>query len=212
MKLYSFFRSSAAYRVRIALNLKDLAYETASTHLVKDGGHNRRPEYRAVNPQMRVPALVVADGQVLIQSLAIIEYLDETHPEPPLLPGDPLARAKARALAQIIACDIHPLNNIGPLRYLKNEMHQEQTAIDAWYHHWVIAGFEAYEALIEDGGPYSCGSALTIADVLLVPQVYNARRLKVPLDQFPKIVAIDAICQKLPAFERARPENQPDAE
>ncbi len=211
MKLYSFFRSSAAYRVRIALNLKGIAYETASVHLVKDGGHNKRPEFRAVNPQMRVPALVTATGDVLIQSLAIIDYLDETHPTPPLLPKEPIARAQARALAQIVACDIHPLNNVGPLRYLKNQMHQEQSAIDAWYHHWVIAGFEAYEALVLPG-PYSCGGEVTLSDLCLVPQVYNARRLKVPLDQFPKIVGIDAACLKLPAFDRARPENQPDAE
>ncbi len=211
MKLYSYFRSSAAYRVRIALNLKGIAYETAPIHLVKDGGHNRRPEFRAVNPQMRVPALVVPSGEVLIQSLAIIEYLDETHPNPPLLPKDPIARAQARALAEIVACDIHPLNNISALRYLKREMHQEQPAIDAWYHYWVTEGFEALEALVGPG-PYCCGSVATIADICLVPQVYNARRLKVPLDRFPKIVAIDAACLALPAFDRARPENQPDAE
>jgi len=149
MKLYSFFRSSAAYRVRIALNLKHLAYETISVHLVKDGGHNKRPEFRAVNPQMRIPTFVAPTGEVLIQSLAIIEYLDETHPDPPLLPKEPIARAQVRALADVIACDIHPLNNVGPLRYLKNEMHQEQSAIDEWYHHWVRTGFEALEALIE---------------------------------------------------------------
>jgi maleylacetoacetate isomerase len=211
VKLYSFFRSSAAYRVRIALNLKGLAYDTVPVHLVKDGGHNRRPEFRAVNPQMRVPALVTPTGDVLIQSLAIIEYLDETHPEPPLLPKDSIARAQARALAEIVACDIHPLNNIGPLRYLKRELHQEQAAIDAWYHHWVLAGFEALEALVRSG-PYACGGAVTVADLCLVPQVYNARRLNVPLDKFPKIVAIDAACLALPAFDRARPENQPDAE
>jgi maleylacetoacetate isomerase len=211
MKLYSYFRSSAAYRVRIALNLKGIAYETVSVHLVKDGGHNRRPEYRAVNPQMRVPALVIGSGEVLIQSPAIIEYLDETHPDPPFLPKDPVARAKARALADIVACDIHPLNNTSPLRYLKRAMHQEQSAIDAWYHHWVTEGFEALEALLEPS-PYCCGSAVTIADIFLVPQVNNARRLKVPLDKFPKIVAIEAACLALPAFDRARPENQPDAE
>lgn len=211
MKLYSYFRSSAAYRVRIALNLKSLAYETAPIHLIKDGGHNKRPEFRAVNPQMRVPALVTPGGDILIQSLAIIEYLDETHPEPPLLPKDPVARAKVRALADLIACDIHPLNNTSPLRYLKHTMHQEQSAIDAWYHHWVITGFEALEALIEPA-PYACGSAVTLADICLVPQVSNARRLKVPLDNFPKIVGVDAACQALPAFDRARPENQPDAE
>jgi maleylacetoacetate isomerase len=211
VKLYSYFRSSAAFRVRIALNFKGLDYETVSVHLVKDGGHNRRPEYRAVNPQMRIPSLVAPTGEVLIQSLAIIEYLDETHPDPPLLPKDPIARAQVRALTGIVACDIHPLNNIGPLRYLKREMHLEQTAIDAWYHHWVIDGFEALETLVRPG-PFAFGSAVTLADVCLVPQVYNARRLKVPLDKFPNIVAIDAACQKLAAFERARPENQPDAE
>jgi maleylpyruvate isomerase len=211
VKLYSYFRSSAAYRVRIALNLKGLAYDTVPVHLVKDGGHNRRPKFRAVNPQMRVPALVTPTGDVLIQSLAIIEYLDETHPEPPLLPKDPIARAQARALADIVACDIHPLNNIGSLRYLKRELHQEQAAIDAWYHHWVLAGFEAIEALVRPG-PYACGGTVTVADLCLVPQVNNARRLNVPLDKFPKIVAIDAACLGLPAFDRARPENQPDAE
>ncbi|HYA06608.1 MAG TPA: maleylacetoacetate isomerase [Xanthobacteraceae bacterium] len=211
MKLYSFFRSSAAYRVRIALNVKGIAYETVSVHLVKDGGHNKRPEFRAVNPQMRVPVLVTADGNVLIQSLAIIEYLEETQPEPPLLPHSPLARAKVRALAELIACDIHPLNNTSPLRYLKREMSQEQSAIDAWYHHWVIEGFEALEALIEPG-PYACGSQVTLADVCVVPQVANARRLKVPLDRFPKIVGVEQACLALAAFDRARPENQPDAE
>jgi maleylpyruvate isomerase len=211
VKLYSYFRSSAAFRVRIALNLKGVDYETVPVHLIQDGGHNRRPEYRAINPQMRIPALIAPGGEVLIQSLAIIEYLEETHPDPPLLPKDPLARARARALADIVACDIHPLNNVGPLRYLKRELHQEQSAIDAWYHHWVIEGFEAYEALLQ-GGTYSCGHQVTMADLCLIPQIYNARRLKVPLDKFSKIVAIDAACMKLPAFDRARPENQPDTE
>ncbi|MBV8778939.1 MAG: maleylacetoacetate isomerase [Alphaproteobacteria bacterium] len=211
MKLYSYFRSSAAYRVRIALNFKGLAYETLPVHLIKDGGHNKRPEFRAVNPQMRVPVLVTDNGETLIQSLAIIEYLDETHLDPPLLPRDPIARARVRALAQLIASDIHPLNNTSPLRYLKHQLRQEQSVIDAWYHHWVIAGFEALEALVEPG-PYACGAALTLADVCLVPQVANARRLNVPLDAFPKIVAIDKACNALPAFTRARPENQPDAE
>jgi maleylacetoacetate isomerase len=211
VKLYSYYRSSAAYRVRIALNLKNVAYEIVPVHLIKDGGHHRRPEFRAVNPQMRVPALVVPTGSILIQSLAIIEYLDETHPDPPLLPKDPVARAQARALAEIVACDIHPLNNTGPLRYLKREMSQEQSAIDAWYHHWVIEGFEAFETLTRPG-PYACGSEVTVADICLVPQVANARRLKVPLDKFPKIAAIDEACLKLAAFDRARPESQPDAE
>jgi maleylacetoacetate isomerase len=211
VKLYSYYRSSAAYRVRIALNLKGLAYETAAVHLVKDGGHNRRPEFRAINPQMRVPVLITDAGDTLIQSLAIMEYLEETHPEPPLLPKEPIARAKVRALAELVACDIHPLNNIGPLRYLKNDMGKDQAAIDTWYHHWILSGFEALEALIEPG-PFACGRQATIADICLVPQVYNARRLKVPLDKFPKIVGVDAACMMLPAFDRARPENQPDAE
>jgi len=211
VKLYSYFRSSAAFRVRIALNLKGVAYDTISIHLIKDGGLNRRPEFRAVNPQMRVPVLVTDKGDTLIQSLAIIEYLDETYPQPPLLPKDPIARAKVRGLAELIACDIHPLNNTSPLRYLKRELHQEQSTIDAWYHHWVLEGFEALEAMIGDG-PYLFGEEVTIADVCLVPQVANARRLKVPLDKFPKIVAVDAACLKLPAFDGARPENQPDAE
>lgn len=211
MKLYSYFRSSAAYRVRIALNLKGIAYETTSIHLIKEGGLNRRPEFRAINPQMRVPVLVTDAGQVLIQSMAIIEYLEEIQPEPALLPKDALARAHSRALADLIACDIHPLNNTSALRYLKRELHQEQSTIDAWYHHWVIEGFEALETLMTPG-PYACGDKVTVADVCLVPQVANARRLKLPLDRFPKIVAIDAACATLPAFEQARPENQADAE
>ena len=211
MKLYSYFRSSAAYRVRIALNLKGIAYDTIPIHLIKDGGHNKRPEFRAINPQMRVPVLVTPAGDTLTQSLAIIEYLDETHPQPPLLPKDPIARAKVRALAELIACDIHPLNNTSPLRYLKRDMGQDQSAIDTWYHHWVLSGFEALEAMIGEG-PYLCGKELTLADTCLVPQVANARRLKVPLDKFPKIVAADVACLKLAAFDKARPENQPDAE
>jgi maleylacetoacetate isomerase len=211
VKLYSYFRSSAAYRVRIAFNLKGLSCDMVSIHLQKEGGLNKKPDFRAINPQMRVPALQLDSGEVLIQSLAIIEYIDETHPQPPLLPRDALERAKVRAIAQIIACDIHPLNNVGPLRYLKNQMGQDQAKIDAWYHHWVLDGFDAIEAMLRPG-PYAFGSEISLADVCLVPQIYNARRLKVPLDRFPKIVAVDAACGKLAAFEQARPENQPDAE
>jgi maleylpyruvate isomerase len=211
VKVYTYFRSSAAYRLRIALNLKGLSGDMVSIHLQKEGGQNRKPEYRAINPQMRVPALKLDSGEVLTQSLAIIEYLDEVDPQPPLLPRDPVARAKVRALALAIACDIHPLNNTSPLRYLKNVLGQEQSKIDAWYHHWVLEGFEALETMVRLG-PYAFGGEVTLADVCLVPQIYNARRLKVPLDRFPKLVAIDAACAKLPAFEQARPENQPDAE
>jgi len=209
--LYTYFRSSAAYRVRIALNLKGLTPDMVSIHLQKQGGLNRKPEFRAINPQMRIPALKLDSGDVLIQSLAIIEYLDEVHPQPPLLPRDGLERAKVRALAQVIACDIHPLNNTSPLRYLKNELGQPQERIDAWYRHWVVEGFEAVEALI-GLGRYAFGNEVTLADVCLVPQVYNARRFNVSLEPFPRIVAVDAACRELPAFEQARPENQADAE
>lgn len=211
MKLYSYFRSSAAYRVRIAFNLKGLSYETVPIHLQKEGGQQLKPDYRAINPQMRVPTLKLDSGELLTQSLAIIEYLDEVHPQPALLPRDPVDRAKVRALAQLIACDIHPINNLAPLRYLKNELGQDQAKIDAWYHHWVLAGFDALEAMVQPG-PYAFGVDVTLADICLVPQVANARRLKVPLERFPKLVAIDAACAALPAFQKARPENQPDAE
>ena len=211
MKLYTYFRSSAAYRVRIALNLKGLPYEMVSVHLTKDGGQQHKPDFHAINPQERVPALVLSSGEVLTQSLAIIAYLDEVEPEPPFLPADALDRAKVRAVAQVVACDIHPLNNLIALQYLKRTLKHEQADIDAWYHHWVIEGFKAIEAMIKPA-PYACGAHVTLADICLVPQVYNARRLKVPLDKFPKIVAVDAACLKLAAFDKARPENQPDAE
>jgi maleylacetoacetate isomerase len=211
VKLYSFFRSSAAYRARIALNLKGLSYETVSVHLTKDGGHQFRPEFKAVNPQMRVPALELDSGEVLTQSLAIIDYLDELQPQPPFLPADSLERARVRSVAQTIACDIHPLNNTGPLKYIKSTLGKDQPVIDAWYHHWILLGFDAVEAALRPG-PYAFGPQVTLADICLVPQVANARRFKVPLDRFPKIVAVDAACLKLAAFDQARPENQPDAE
>ena len=147
MKLYSYFRSSAAYRARIALNLKGLPHEMESIHLTKGGGRQHTPEYHAINPQERVPALALDDGDVLIQSLAMIEYLDEIHPEPPLLPKDPVARAHVRAAAQVIACDIHPLNNTSPLFYLKNTLKHDQETINAWYAHWVTLGFAAFEEI-----------------------------------------------------------------
>ena len=211
MKLYTYFRSSAAYRVRIALNLKGLPYEMVSVHLTKDGGQQHKPDFHAINPQERVPALVLSSGEVLTQSLAIIAYLDEVEPEPPFLPADALDRAKVRAVAQVVACDIHPLNNLIALQYLKRTLKHEQADIDAWYHHWVIEGFKAIEAMIKPA-PYACGAHVTLADICLIPQVFNARRLKVPLDTFPKIVAVEQACLKLPAFDKARPESQPDAE
>jgi maleylacetoacetate isomerase len=211
VQLYSYFRSSAAYRARIALNLKGLSYDTIAIHLTRDGGQQSSPAFRAVNPQMRVPAMALANGEVLLQSLAIIEYLDEVQPEPRLVPADPFERAHVRAVAQIIACDIHPLNNTGPLNYLRRQLKADEAAINAWYAHWVVAGFDAIEALIRPG-PFAFGASAGLADICLVPQVSNARRFKVPLERYPKIVAVDAACAKLPAFERARPDNQPDAE
>jgi maleylpyruvate isomerase len=210
VKLYTFFRSSAAYRTRIALALKDVPYEQVFVHLSKDGGHHKKPEYRAVNPQMRVPALVLSSGETLIQSLAIIEYLDDVFPDPPLLPADAELRAHVRAAAQIVACDIHPVNNSGTLAYLRKTGFDDET-VNQWYAFWVTSGFEAIEAIIRPG-PYAFGSRVTLADICLIPQVYNARRFKVPLDRFPKILGVEAACNKLPAFEKALPENQPDAE
>ncbi len=211
LKLYSYFRSSAAYRTRIALNLKGIAFETVPVHLTRGGGQQHTPEFQAVNPQKRVPALALDSGEVLLQSLAIIDYLDEVYPDPPLLPKDPIERAHVRAVAQIIACDIHPLNNVSPLGYLRHVLKADQSAIQEWYRHWIVAGFEAIEALIKPG-PHAFGRDVTIADICIVPQVANARRFDVPLDRFPGIVAIDAAAAKLSAFAAARPDLQPDAE
>jgi maleylacetoacetate isomerase len=211
MKLYSYFRSSAAYRARIALNLKGLHYEIVPIHLVKDGGQHKRADYRAINPQMRVPALRLPNGDVLIQSLAIIEYLEETTPNPPLLPVDPVARAHARAIALIVACDIHPLNNSGTLAYVRGPLQQQDHAVNAWYAHWILTGLEAIEAMIAPG-PYAFGGQVTVADLCIVPQLANARRFNVPIQQFPRLLGVEAACQQLEAFDRARPERQPDAE
>lgn len=207
MKLYTYFRSSAAYRVRIALNLKGVSYESVPVNLLK--GEQLEEAYGSVNPQKRLPALDIGDA-VLTQSPAILEYLDEVYPEPPLLPVGAVNRAKVRAVASIVGCDIHPLNNLGPLNYLKKKLGHEQAIADAWYAHWVRDGFDATEAMIEPG-PYSFGPRVTLADLYLVPQVFNARRFNIPLDAYPKIVAVDAACAELPAFQDAAPERQPDA-
>ncbi len=211
MLLYNYFRSSAAYRTRIALNLKGIAYDREGVHLTRDGGVQFSPAFRSINPQARVPALKLDDGDILIQSLAIMDYLEETHPQPPLLPKDPATRAHVRAVAQIICCDIHPLNNTSVLSYLRRELKLHETGVNAWYHHWVIAGFDAIEKLIKPG-KHAFGDRVTLADVCLVPQVFNAQRFKVPLDKYPKILAAFAACDSLLAFEKAKPENQPDAE
>jgi len=211
MKLYSYFRSSAAYRTRIALNLKGVEFETVSIHLTRNGGQQHAPEFQAVNPQKRVPALALDDGEVLLQSLAIVEYLEEVYPDPALLPKDPIERAHVRAVAQIIACDIHPLNNLGPLSHLRHSIKADQSAVQEWYQHWIITGFEAVEELIRPA-PYAFGRHVTVADICIVPQVANARRFNVPLDRFPGIIAVDAAATKLSAFAAARPDLQPDAE
>jgi maleylacetoacetate isomerase len=208
MKLYSFFRSSASYRVRIALALKGMEYETASIKFSENA--HRTDAFRKINPQQRVPALDLGDGNLLIQSLAIIEYLDEIQPEPPLLPKDPLERARVRAVAQIISCDIHPLNNTGVRQFLSGKFNADEKALQAWTAHWINEGFAAVERLLAPG-PYAFGETVTLADLCIVPQVYNARRYQVPLEAFPKVVAVEAAARELPAFLVAAPEAQPDA-
>lgn len=214
MQLYSYFRSSAAYRVRIALNLKNIDCEIVPVHLLKDGGQQLAQPYLDINPAALVPTLV--DGGLRIaQSLAIVEYLEETHPEPALLPADPAGRARVRAIAQAIACDIHPLNNLRVLKYLKRELKVEDAAKDAWYRHWVETGLAALEKTLAASpltGTYCHGETPTIADICLVPQVANATRFGCDLGGMPTILRIDAACRALPAFERAAPANQPDAE
>ena len=211
LKLYSYFRSSAAYRCRIALNLKQLGHETAYVHLLTDKGQHNTPAYRSVNPQGLVPTLE-HDGQVITQSLAIIEYLDESHPEPPLLPRDPLLRARVRAFALAIACDIHPIANLRVLNYLKGPLQQHQAAVDTWYRHWVGIGLAGCEALLPAGASRFCfGDRPSLADVCLIPQMYNARRFDCDLSAMPRLIAIDAAARVLPAFAGAAPEAQPDA-
>ncbi len=211
MKLYTYFRSSAAYRVRIALNLKGLAADQVPVHLLKDGGQQTGPAYRDRNPQGLVPALELDDGTVLTQSLAIIEYLDAVKPEPRLVPADPVLAARVRAVALAVACEIHPLNNLRVLNYLKGPLGRSQAEVDAWYRHWVGEGLAAVERLIP-GGPFCFGAAPTLADVTLVPQVLNARRFAVPLDRLPRVLAAETACLALDAFVRAHPAHQPDAE
>lgn len=207
MILYSYWRSSAAYRVRIALALKGIDYEVRTVDL-RVGAH-RDPVYLGVNPQGLVPCLIDGDA-AFSQSIAIMEYLEERFPEPALLPKDPAGRAKVRAAAQVIASDIHPINNLRVLNYLKAELGQEQPALDRWMARWIGAGFGVLEA--NAGAPYLFGDAVTMADLCLVPQFYNARRFGVDLSMFPKLTAVERNLLALPAFEAARPENQPDAD
>src|ERR1700677_4139104 len=214
MKLYSYFRSSAAYRVRIALNLKNLPYDYAPIHLLRDGGEQLKPAYRSLNPDAILPTLVDGDN-VLQQSLAIIEYLEETHPEPPLLPKSPTDRAYVRSVALQVACEIHPLNNLRVLKYLKHTVGADDATRDEWYRHWVESGFATLEQhLAGDSrtGAFCFGDTPTLADACLVPQVFNAQRFKIDVTQFPTILRIHDHASQLDAFVRAAPGVQPDAE
>ena len=216
LTLYGYWRSSAAYRVRIALGLKGLAYRQESVHLVKDGGQQHAAEYQALNPQGLVPLLVdEGNGGVRIaQSLAILEYLEETRPQPPLLPVDAAGRARVRALAQLVACDIHPLNNLRVLQFFDRQWNVPQAERDDWVLYWMREGFAAMETMLAaspDTGRYCHGDMPGLADCCLLPQLYNARRFTLDLAPFPTLRRIEAACLQLPAFDAARPENQPDA-
>jgi maleylacetoacetate isomerase/maleylpyruvate isomerase len=213
LALYGYWRSSAVYRVRIALNLKGLAYETRPVHLLRDGGEQRGEAYRALNPQQLIPCL--QDGErVLTQSMAIMEYLEEIQPEPPLLPADARSRARVRALALAVACDIHPLGNLRVLQYLEGTLGADEEARLEWSRHWISAGFDALEAMLAGSaatGRYCHGDMPGMADACLVPQVYNALRWTMPLERWPTIARIHAACNELEAFQKAMPERQPDA-
>jgi maleylacetoacetate isomerase len=209
--LYSYFRSSASWRVRIALAWKGLPAQIVPVHLLRGGGEQHGAAYRAVNPQELVPSLL-DEGRVLTQSVAILEYLEERHPQPPLLPAGAAERARVRALVQAIACDIHPLNNLRVLQYLKHRLGHDQAQVDEWYRHWVALGFAALETQLAPAseGPFCCGAAMSMADVLLVPQVANARRVQLDLAPYPRLCAIEAGLLTLPAFVDSAPARQPD--
>lgn len=214
MKLYTFFRSSASYRVRIALNLKGIPYEQASIHLRRAGGEQLQPAYKALNPQALVPALE-DNGRILTQSLAIIEYLDEKFPNPPLLPKDPADTALVRSMALVIACEVHPIQNLRVLNYVKSAYNQTDEQVNRWSQHWMNLGFTALEQLIiaqPNRGRFCFGDMPTLADICLVPQLGNARRYGCDLSQYPAIQGIEKNCMALPAFSDAAPEKQPDAE
>lgn len=213
LTLYSYWRSSAAYRVRIGLNLKGLPYDIVPVHLVQDGGQQHAPGYRALNPQELVPTLCHGERR-MGQSLAILEYLDEVWPTPALLPAGARERQRVRALAQLVACEVHPLNNLRVLQYFEREWKLPQPAREQWVRHWIEDGFRAAEALLAghpSTGDFCEGDTPGLADCCLVPQVYNARRFNVDLAPYPAIRRIEAACLALPAFDAARPENQPDA-
>jgi maleylacetoacetate isomerase len=211
--LYSYWRSSTAFRARIALNLKGLRYETRAVHLIQNGGEQHNAAYAALNPMKAVPTLLDGD-LVLPQSMAIIQYLDDKYPQPPLLPSDAAGRARVRALSQVVACDIHPIGNLRVLQQLGSQFGADDAQKAEWMRHWIAAGFKALETMLassKDTGHFCHGDTPTMADVCLVPQVYNARRWKVPLGDYPTILRIDAVCDALDAFKDATPERQPDA-
>ena len=212
MIVHGYFRSSAAYRLRIALNLKGLGYELRPVHLRK--GEQKADAYRAVNPQGLVPALETDEGDILTQSLAIVEWLDDIYPEPSFLPRDPAARARARAFALVIACDVHPLQNLRVLRYLKSEYGQEQDGLDAWCRHWIAPGLAACEALVARApeGAFAFGDQPGLAEIVLVPQMFSADRFGLDLAPYPGLRALRDRCEALPAFADAHPSQQPDAE
>ncbi|MGH6872148.1 MAG: maleylacetoacetate isomerase [Rhizomicrobium sp.] len=212
--LYGYFRSSAAFRARIALNLKGIVPVTKHVHLLKDGGQQHGAGYRSVNPQELIPTLV-HDGHTIGQSLAIIEYLDEIHPEPPLLPKDPAGRARVRQLAYAVACDIHPVNNLRVLLHLRDAFGADEPARAQWQRHWIGLGFAALEILLAQSpetGKYCHGDTPTLADICLIPQIANARRVSTDLAPYPTLTRIEAAALAHPAFDAARPEKQPDAE
>ncbi len=213
MRLYDYFRSSASFRVRIGLNLKGIEPDRAPVHLLRDGGEQFGEDFTGLNPQQLVPVLEDGDS-VLIQSMAILEYLDETHPEPPFLPAAPLGRARVRALTQIIACDLHPLNNLRVLKYLKDELGRSEDERNAWYRHWVAKGLGAFESFVAghpDTGRFCHGDTPGLADIALVPQIFNAKRFDCPLDDYPETMTIFEACMAEPAFDAAQPDKQPDA-
>jgi maleylacetoacetate isomerase len=209
MKLYGYWRSSASYRVRIALNLKRAAYEQVPVHLVKQEQFS--PDYLALSPSGVVPALVTDDGRVLLQSLAICEWLDETVSGPNLLPDNEYDRARTRAIAQLIACDVHPLGNTRVQAYLRAEMGQDEARMTAWLHKWITTGLAAVEAMIEGSTRFAVGNRASLADICIVPQLYNARRFSVDLTPYPKLLAIDEEAARQQPFIDAAPERQPDA-
>lgn len=215
MKLHTYFRSSAAYRVRIALNLKGLDYEAVPVHLLRGGGEQLTDAYRQVNPSALVPTLEDDNGVVIGQSLAILEYLEETRPRPALLPGDAAGRAHVRALALTLVADTHPLGNLRVLKYIKGELGQSEEAKLAWQQHWLREGLATFDAMLSragNTGPYCHGDTPTLADCCLVPHLFSARRFEVDLAPFPALVRIEAACAQLPAFQLAHPSRQPDAE